>query len=116
MAFLFSSLFSANPSACLIYPFSERFFFFHYVNAELLWLPCGAIGSGGWLQSGWPKTASRPAGHTTFGRTADFTSYFTTFTLDWTDSWITMSINGTTYSSCTYMHCPCDHLQHLCQY
>ena len=55
---------------------------------------------GGWMRSGWPKTASRPAGPTTFGRTADFTSYFTTFTLDWTESWITMSINGTVYSSC----------------
>jgi hypothetical protein len=54
---------------------------------------------GGWMRSGWPKTATRPAGPTTFGRTADFTSYFTTFSLDWTATWMTMSINGTVYSS-----------------
>ena len=43
---------------------------------------------GGWLQT-WGRTA--------FGKTADFTAW-TTFRLDWTEKWVAMSINGTTYS------------------
>lgn len=57
---------------------------------------CGCTG-------GWMHSQLADGTRTTFGRTADFTSYWTTWRLDWTENWIAMSINDTVYSS---YYCP----------
>ena len=62
---------------------------------------CKCLGQNAYqtLHPGWPATPGRKAGPTGSTRTADFTSYWATWRLDWTEKWITISINETVYAS-----------------
>ena len=62
---------------------------------------CKCLGTNSYqtLHPGWPAQPGRKAGPTGSTRTADFTSYWATWRLDWTEEWITISINDTVYAS-----------------
>jgi hypothetical protein len=62
---------------------------------------CKCLGTNSYqtLHPGWPAQPGRKAGPTGSTRTADFTNYFATWRLDWTEKWIAISINDTVYAS-----------------